>query len=142
MSQDTLCLLKECASGIQMGISTIENVEENVEDESMALLLKDSKEEHERLFEEAKNLLDHMDAETPEPNLFTKGMARVKSEFVLVMDDDKKIADLIVDGCNMGVKSVHKYMNQYPNADEQTKKMARRLVNIEERLSVDLRNYL
>lgn len=66
----------------------------------------------------------------------------MKSGVVTALDDDKKIADLVVDGCNMGVKSLHKYINQYPEADEQAKQIARRLVNIEERLSVDLRNYL
>ena len=142
MNDDTRLLMEQCSSGIQMGIATIENVEDDVKDEGMFLLLKDSKEEHERLFEEARQQLYHMGEEAKEPNLFAKGMAKMKSGVVTALDDDKKIADLVGDGCNMGVKSLHKYINQYPEADEQAKQIARRLVNIEERLSVDLRNYL
>ena len=142
MNDDTRLLMEQCSSGIQMGIATIENVEDDVKDEGMFLLLKDSKEEHERLFEEARHQLYHMGEEAKEPNLFAKGLAKMKSGVVTALDDDKKIADLVVDGCNMGVKSLHKYINQYPEADEQAKQIARRLVNIEERLSVDLRNYL
>ena len=32
---------------------------------------------------------------------------------VLSLHSDKPIAELITDGCNMGVKSLNQYLNQY-----------------------------
>lgn len=52
------------------------------------------------------------------------------------------MADLITDGCNMGVKSLSRYLNQYKAADERSKDLAKRLIHMEEQLAVDVRPYL
>ena len=67
----------------------------------------------------------------------------MKTKGKLVMDEsDTTIADLMTDGCNMGTKSLHRYLNQYAEADEKAKDIAKRLINIEEKLVVDIRSYL
>ena len=55
---------------------------------------------------------------------------------------DAAIADLMTDGCNMGVKSLSKYLNQYEAADEASKSLAKRLIGMEERLAQQIRPYL
>ena len=55
---------------------------------------------------------------------------------------DSTVADLITDGCNMGVKSLNKYLNQYEAADEISKDITKRLINLEEKLAVDIRDFL
>ena len=55
---------------------------------------------------------------------------------------DNTIADLMTDGCNMGVKSLNRYLNEYEAADEVSKDIAKRLINLEERLTIDIRKYL
>jgi hypothetical protein len=57
-------------------------------------------------------------------------------------DTDATVADLMTDGCNMGVKSLNRYLNQYEAADEVSKDIAKRLINLEEKLAVDIRQYL
>jgi hypothetical protein len=57
-------------------------------------------------------------------------------------ESDHVIADLITDGCNMGVKSLNRYLNQYKAADENTKDITKRLINLEEKLAIDLRDFL
>ena len=57
-------------------------------------------------------------------------------------DCDETAADLITDGCNMGIKSLYKYMNQYPAANEKTKDLCKRLIAIEDQLRKELRAYL
>ena len=70
-------------------------------------------------------------------------MSWVKTNAKLVMNEsDQTIADLMTDGCNMGVKSLHKYLNQYEAADNRTKDIAKRLINLEEQLTVDIRSFL
>ena len=61
----------------------------------------------------------------------------------LAMDEsDATIADLITDGCNMGVKSLSRYLNQYQAADEETKDIAKKLIKQEEELSIHMRSFL
>ena len=57
-------------------------------------------------------------------------------------ESDATIADLMTDGCNMGVKSLNKYLNQYQAADEISKDITKRLINLEEKLTVDIRGFL
>ena len=57
-------------------------------------------------------------------------------------ESDATVADLITDGCNMGVKSLNRYLNQYKAADEVSKDIAKRLINLEEKLAIDIRSYL
>jgi len=42
----------------------------------------------------------------------------------------------------MGVKSLNRYLNEYAAADEVSKDIAKRLINLEERLAIDIRKYL
>ena len=80
-------------------------------------------------------------AEEKEPNPMAKGMSWIKTNVKMGMDNsDKTVADLITDGCNMGIKSLYKYLNQYKNADEESKKICNKLIDIEETLRQDLRN--
>ena len=67
----------------------------------------------------------------------------MKTEMKLNMEDsDKTVADLMTDGCNMGVKSLSKYLNKYEAADEVSKDIAKRLIHLEAQLAVEIRRYL
>ena len=57
-------------------------------------------------------------------------------------ESDKTVADLITDGCNMGVKSLSRYLNQYEAAEEQAKDIAKRLIGLESHLIQDVQPYL
>lgn len=57
-------------------------------------------------------------------------------------EHDKAIADLMTEGCNMGIKSICRYLNEYDSAMESIKGLCYDLVEIEENLSKDLRKFL
>jgi hypothetical protein len=140
---DTEKLLKECNAGIKMGVSSIEEVLDNVKDGKLKEILESSKEEHQRLGSETKEILERFDMEGKEPNLMAKGMSWLKTNVMISMDDsDNTIADLITDGCNMGVKSLNKYLNQYKAADEKAKDITKKLINMEASLAEKMREYL
>ena len=64
-------------------------------------------------------------------------------EVMLTLEEsDKTVADLITDGCNMGVKSLNRYLNQYEAAEEQAKDIAKRLIGLESHLAQDMQSYL
>ena len=106
-------------------------------------MLKECKSDHEVLDAELQQLLDRYKDEGKEPNPIAIGMSKMKTNVKLVMNEsDPTIADLMTDGCNMGVKSLSKYLNQYQAADESSKNITKKLIRLEERLAVDLRPYL
>lgn len=143
IEQDTIKLLRECDAGIKMGVSSIDEVMEYVSDEKFKDILSSCKEKHEKLQSDIQELLDKYHDEGKEPNVMAKGMSWMKTNVKLVLNEsDETIADLITDGCNMGVKSLHKYLNQYKAADEKSKDAAKRLINMEEKLALDIREYL
>ena len=77
------------------------------------------------------------------PNPMAQSMSWIKTNVKLAMEDtDATVADLMTDGCNMGVKSLSRYLNQYKAADEQSKNIAKRLIQLEEGLAVNMRPYL
>ncbi|MBR5869015.1 MAG: hypothetical protein IKZ21_06165, partial [Clostridia bacterium] len=83
----------------------------------------------------------HDDGKAPNPEV--KSMSWMKTGMTLAMNDsDETIADLMTDGCNMGVKSLSRYLNQYKAADEPTKDIAKRLIHLEAQLAADIRPYL
>lgn len=143
VEQDTIKLLRECDAGVKMGITSIDDVLEHVEQETLYTRLSNCKDEHEKLQGDIQKLLGSYHDEGKKPNPIAKGMSWMKTSMKLGMEDsDATIADLMTDGCNMGVKSLNRYLNQYKAADEVSKDIAKRLINLEEKLTVDIRQYL
>ncbi len=143
IEQDTIKLLRECDAGIKMGISSIDDVLEQVKSDSLRQRLTTCKEEHEKLKTEIQILLDRYQDEGKDPNPIAKGMSWMKTTMKLGMDEsDETIADLMTDGCNMGVKSLNQYLNQYEAADEKSKDITKRLIRLEEQLAIDIRKFL
>lgn len=143
IESDTIKLLRECDAGIKMGVASIDEVLDYVHDKSFGKYLADCKDEHDKLKDEIQVLLDKYHDDGKEPNPMAKSMSWMKTNMKLVMDEsDKTIADLITDGCNMGVKSLGRYLNQYKAADEKTKDITKRLISAEEKLVVDIRPFL
>lgn len=142
-NNDTINLLKECDAGTKMAVSSIEEVFDRISDSGMKQLLSESRSHHEKLGNELHELLIQHNSEEKDPSLMAKGMSWLKTNIKITMDEnDAAIADLLTDGCNMGIKSLHKYLNQYKDADNSSKEICRRLINIEEQLCKGLRTYL
>lgn len=143
IEQDTVRLLRECDAGVRMGISSIDDVLDNVHNEDFKKILADCKTDHEILRGDIENLLDKYDDNGKEPAIMAKGMSWIKTNVMLAMDDsDATVADLMTDGCNMGVKSLNKYLNKYKAADEDSKNIAKKLVGLEECLAKNISCYL
>ena len=143
IEQDTIKLLRECDAGTKMGITSIVEVLAHVKDEDFQKKLTVCKEAHEKLQTEIDRLLEKYHDEGKNPNPIAKSMSWMKTNMKLSMEDcDATVADLMTDGCNMGVKSLNRYLNQYKAADEVSKDIAKRLINLEEQLTIDIRQYL
>ena len=143
IEQDTIKLLRECDAGIRMGVSAIDEVLDYTKDEKLKKTLSECKDEHNALQEEINRLLDRYQDDGKEPNPIAKGMSWMKTNVMLIINEsDETIADLMTDGCNMGVKSLGRYLNQYKAADETSKDITKRLIRLEDALAKDMRQYL
>lgn len=143
IEQDTVRLLRECDAGVKMGVSSIDEVMPHVKGEDFRKYLSKCKEEHNVLQAEIDALLEKYHDEGKEPNPMAKGMSWIKTNMMLAWEEsDETIADLMTDGCNMGVKSLNRYLNEYEAAEEKAKDITKRLINLEEKLTIDIRKYL
>ena len=143
IEQDTIKLLQECDAGVKMGISSIDDVLDHVKKEDFRKKLHKCRQEHEDLQIKILQELEKYQDDGKNPNPIAKSMSWMKTNLKLTMEDsDATIAELMTDGCNMGVKSLNRYLNQYKAADEISKDMTKRLINLEEKLAVDIRQYL
>lgn len=142
-NDDSIKLLKECDAGTKMAISSLDEVLEKVADSDLKQLLTESKGHHEKLRDEISDSLLRQNSEEKEPNSLAKGMSWLKTNMKIGLDNsDATVADLITDGCDMGIKSLYKYLNQYKAADAESRGLCQRLITIEEQLRDTLHPYL
>lgn len=143
VEQDTVKLLRECDAGVKMGIKSIEDVLPHVKESELEQTLTESKNKHETIGREIRCELERFGDDGKNPNPVASGMSKIKTGMKLAMkQSDKTVANLMTDGCNMGVKSLNKYLNQYEAASEYSKDIAKRLINLEQKLALDIREYL
>ena len=143
IEQDTIKLLRECDAGIKMGVASIDDVVDRTKSPKFREKLYDCKAEHEKLKTEIHALLDRYQDDGKNPNPIAKSMSWVKTNMKMAMDaSDATVADLMIDGCDMGVKSLSRYLNQYAAADEVSKDICKRLINLEESLTHQIRDFL
>ena len=141
--KDTISLLKECNAGVKMGVTSIDEVLDNVKNDNLLNLLTENKEEHQQLGSKIHELLNEYGESGKEPSAMAKGMSWIKTNVMLNMhDSDHTIADVMTDGCNIGVKSLNRYLNKYEAADQKSKDLAKDLIALEQRLTQELCSFL
>ena len=143
IENDTIKLLRECDAGVKMGVKSIDDVIDYVKSQTLKEYLNACKDEHQKLDKEINHELERFNDEGKNPNPIASSMSWLKTNMKLIMhESDSTIADLMTDGCNMGVKSLNKYLNEYKAAEEKVKDITKRLINLEEKLAIDIRGYL
>ena len=140
---DTVKLLSDCSKGAKMGLESIDEVPPLVNDPRLKYTLSDSKANHLTLGNDADTLLKSLAEKPAEPGAVARGMSWIKTNFSVAMNPgDSTVAGVITDGCNMGIKSINKALNDYKNADAGAKRVAKRLIDMEKKLASDMSVYL
>ncbi len=140
---DDIKLLRECSAGIKTAVSSIDEILPYVKDEKMQKILSNSKAAHKNIEIDVDKTLENYGSDDKEPNPMAKSMSWVKINAELSFNPSaSQAASLITDGCDMGVKSLHKYINKYKGAEQRTKDFARNISELEETLGKDMRPYL
>lgn len=143
IEQDTIKLLRECDAGVKMGVTSINEVYDHASSHKMRNCLDACKDEHDKLDKELQELLGHYHDDGKNPNPIAQGMSWIKTNLKLGLNgSDNTIANLMTDGCDMGVKSLTRYLNQYQAADEKSKDICKRLIKLEEKLRTQMKEFL
>lgn len=142
-NEDTIGLLKECDAGVKIGIESVEMVLDKVNDNQLFSILEKYLDDNKKLENKINFELNKFKDKEKDPNPIAKAMSWIKINFKLVKGEhDKVIADLMTDGCNMGIKSISRYLNQYSSAMVDIKGLCYDLVEIQEKFAKDLRKFL
>ena len=143
MREDTIELLKECNSGAKMGVESIDEILDKTETDDLKKILAISKVEHNEIVKRSGEMLAANSIESERPDAIAKFMSKMKTELKLMTGNaDQKIAELMTDGCDMGIKSLSQYINEYASADEKVRELTRKLITIEESTRDKLKAYL
>ncbi len=143
IEQDTIRLLRECDAGVRMGVDSICQVLPHVASSDLKARLEKSRNEHDKLAGEIERELARYQDEGKAPNPIAKTMSTMKTGMeMMISENDATIAGLMTDGCNMGVKSLNKYLNEFEAADEKSKDICKRLIKLEQELTREVRDFL
>lgn len=143
MREDTIRLLKECDSGAKMGVESIDEILDKTETEDLKKILGISKTEHNKIIKQTGEILAANKIESEQPPAIAKFMSKMKTEIKLMTGNaDQKIAELMTDGCDMGIKSLTQYLNEFSTADEKVRDITEHLIRIEENTREKLKAYL
>ena len=134
MNRDTICLLKECNAGCKTATNCIGQVISHVHDGDFKDKLRAYNQVHVRLGDRCHALLNRCQRDEKDPSPMAKIMTNMNTNMKLMMDgSQEKVADLMADGCAMGIKSLRKYLNQYPNAESEVTKIAWEIIEEEKK---------
>ncbi len=143
MNYDSIELLSECSSGLNMAIDSMEYIKNNVEDKQLIQIINKYLTSHEKILDDCCTLLHDAGAKEKEVSVFSKALSTIQAKIKMMMDDDKSTAAaLLTDGCGMGVKTISEELNKYKMAGDEAKDIAKRLRKIEEDMIGDLQPML
>ena len=143
VNEDTFSLLKECDAGVKMATDSLDDARKYASTSEMRALLNTSRQQHEWIGREVEDMLKKCGGKEREPHPMARRMASVKTNVKLTADNsEESIAEIISDGCHMGVKSLYQYLHEYESADEKARDLAKDLIRLEENLADDMNPYL
>lgn len=143
MKEQTLDLLDQVNTGCKMAINSMKQVRDYIVDDKLMNLINSYTDEHERLEKETGDQLARYGKEEEKPGLMASAMSWISTEAKLMIKDDaRQIAKIIMDGCNMGIQSVSEYINKYENASPESLHLAKKLIKTEEDLMGEMKQFL
>lgn len=143
MKEDTVFLLRECNAGCKSATNSMEQVQPFIANDKLKSVIDAYNDKHIKIGDECHQMLNEYNEGEKDPPAMAKAYSWISTEVKLMMNDDtRKIADIMIDGCNMGIKSVSKYLNKYKAASEKSVSLAKELVRTEQNFMSVLLEYL
>lgn len=143
MTDNEIKLLKECNLGSKMAVNSIRRVYDSAKSDKLKKALDDTLSAHEALGDRLHELLEEAGLEPKEPNFMEQSSVVMSIGMKMMVDpSDKKIAEIMTDGCDMGIKKVQGYINELGGEDKRVIQTAEKLIKNEENFRENLRAFL
>lgn len=143
MTENEIKLLRECNFGSKMALNTLRRVQDDAKSDDLQALIERTIASHESLGERLHELLGEVGEEAKEPNLMEHSSVVMSVGMKLMVENtDRKIADFLTDGTNMGIKKIKGYLNKLAGGDERVREVAERLLHVEQEFVEALGAYL
>lgn len=143
MEEQTLQILNECSSGCKMAIHSMEQILEYVKNEKLEQVIEEAIQNHKAIAERTAKALTSYGAHGKKPGAAAETFAWLTTEMkMMIRDDSAQIAKIMTNGCNMGIQSIMEVWNDSPEADRESKDIARDLVKAEEDFADKLKAFL
>ena len=142
-TKETISILKECDAGVKMALASLDDVWEHVQHSELRAILNTTRAQHQSVGREVQQLLEEYGGREKDPNGVARKMSAVVTKTRLGLEkSDTACARVLAEGCDMGIQSLHRYLNRYRGAEVPARALCRTLVAIEEQLSRDMRTFL
>ena len=143
MEQDTKTLLQETNYGCKMAVNSMKKIIEEAEDCELMKVILEAISKHEAVGDKTGKALKEHGHEEKEPSPMVTMYSEITTDLKLLWRDDTgKIAEIMVDGCNMGIKSISKVLNDCKNASGESRKLAEALIHEEDQFLRKLQPFL
>ena len=135
-------LYEEIYRGCKMGAESLVNLLPKVTDDGLKNEITAQLDRYEEYASKAREALFDLDASPKEENVFTKMSAKMGVMMNTMLDaTSSHIAQMIIEGCSMGITELLKVVHAYGIKDE-AEQLARDVISFEESCSENMKKYL
>ena len=143
MNEDSIRLLREVNEGCKNAVNSFSQVMDFIKDDDLREIAADYEKRHAAIGTRCHSLLGRAHKEEKDPLSVAKAVMWFTTEVkMMIDDDDSHVAELLADGCNMGIKSLSRYLRQYPDAGQEARGLAGKLIELEMELYKKLLAFL
>ncbi len=143
MNNDSINLLKECDAGCKNATNSMEQVLGFMQDSKLKDVINDYNKQHIEIGNQCHNLLNKYGSNEKDPQPMARAMTFITTEVKMMSGNTtQKAAEIMMDGCSMGIKTVSGYINKYSGANSESVRMANKIVKLEQDFIEDLRGFL
>lgn len=136
-------ILNEINKGIKMGMDSISNVSEKVQDSRLKDELLFQYDKYNEILNEVNDELTNYDDFPKELNPMQKAMGWMGVEMNTLTDkSNSKIAELMIQGTNMGIIEGVKLLNHNPDTDQNIKNILNEFIDFQQNNVEQLKKYL
>ncbi len=136
-------ILTEVNKGIKMGMDSISNISDKVQDNQLKQDLQYQYNKYNEILNKVNNELSKYGEFPQELNPMQKAMGWVMIEWNTMSDkSDSKISEMMLQGINMGIIEGVKLLHQNPNCETGTKNILSEFVKFQENTVEQLKKYL
>lgn len=141
--EDSKYVLDEVNKGIKMGMDSISNISDKIQDPQFKEDLQFEYNKYNEILNKVNNQLSKYDEFPQELNPMQKAMGWMSVEFNTLEDkSNSKISEMMIKGTNMGIIKGVKLLNNYPNIDNHAKNILNEFVKFQENSVERLKKYL